>query len=453
MKSKEINQKELELANNPLKSLIFKLATPTIIGQLVLLLYGIVDRIFVGRMPEGGGLALAGLGVCYPIIILVSAFAMLMGVGGAPLSGIEVGKKNNKAANDILANSFFMLVLISGIVMFFFITFQNPILRAFGATDLVFPFAKDYLSIYLWGTLSVELTIGLNMFVINQGFTNISMAISLVGCFLNIILDPIFIYVLGLGIKGAAYATIISQSVSALWLIFFLTGKKTNIKLTLRHFRFNGRVDLKIMSLGVSIFIMQITECIIQLLFNRGMIRYGNEYYLTIMSIIFTFNQLIFLPNQGLGLGVSGIISYNFGAGNYQRVKDTFKILFKYGSLYSFICTALILIFPKFFLSIFTVDPKLIEMGVAPVRNFLAGMMLMGMLNAVQQTFIALGQAKSSIKIALFRKLVLLIPLALILPRLGMGIWGIFTAEAISDASSSIYAVLLYRKESKRILS
>jgi len=453
MKQIELSKKEHDLADKPLKPLIIQLSIPTIIGQLVMLLYNVIDRIYVGRIPETGSLALAGLGVCFPILILIAAFSLLVGIGGAPLAAIEMGKKRKGEAENILNNSFLMLIVFSLILMFFFFIFQDPILRLFGATDLIFYYAKSYLSIYLIGTLSVQLVLGLNVFIICQGFTYISMGTTLIGCILNIILDPIFIYTFNLGIKGAALATIISQSISAIWIIVFLSGKKTNIKLSLKNFKFTPKIDLKILSLGVSIFIMQITECIIQLLFNRSMIQFGNEYYLTIMSIIFSFNQLIFLPNQGLGQGVSAITSYNFGAANYTRVKNTFSILLKWCFLYSFISTALIEIFPRFFLSIFTPSQNIIELGIAPSRIFLAGMSLMGILNAVQQTFIALGQAKSSIKIALFRKLVLLIPLAIILPRIGIGIWGVFVAEAVSDAASSVYSILLYRKESKKILS
>lgn len=442
-----------KLGTEPIGRLILKLSLPTIAAQLVNMLYNIVDRMYVGHIPETGSLALAGIGVAFPIILLISAFAMLAGMG-APRASYAMGAGDFKKAEKYLGNSASMLILISLILSVIFYTSKTQILSMFGASENTLPFASEYLSIYLIGTLFVQITLGLNMFITNQGFSATSMCTVCIGAVLNIILDPIFIYGLNMGVKGAALATVISQFVSCLWVIGFLTGKKSIIKLTLDSMKPDKDVIKSIIMLGISPFVMQATECLIQLTFNTGMIKYGNDMYVAIMSILFSIMQLIWMPLGGFAQGIQPITAYNYGAGNTVRVKLAFKLQFIISLVFSFILVGVVELYPQLFLGMFSNDAELISAGKNALRLFMIGMSVMGAQSACQQTFLALGEAKISIFLACLRKLILLMPLALILPVItGMGVWGLFLAEPISDVVAAAVTSIMFYFRSKKMLS
>lgn len=446
------NNNSLETA--PVTKLIFKLAIPTVLAQLVNLLYNIVDRIYVGRIPEIGSLSLAGLGVTFPIILLISAFAMLAGMGGASRAAVSMGAKNNDTAEKILGNSTMLLLIFSVVLSVVFLLTKDRILMRFGASPDTIGYASEYITIYLFGTIFVQLALGLNMFITNQGFTKTSMLTVCIGAVLNIVLDPIFIYVFGMGVKGAALATVISQAVSCLWVLKFLTGKKTILKIKLKNLLPVKEIVFSILSLGVSPFIMQVTECLIQLTFNNGMLKYGNDLYVALMSILFSLTQLIWMPLQGFSQGAQPVIGYNYGAGKLQRVKKAFKVQFIVNLSFSIAAIGMVELFPKFFLGLFTNDAELINIGINTMRLFLVGMAVMGAQSACQQTFLALGEAKISVFLACLRKIILLFPLALILPKVGgMGIWGLLLAEPVSDVIAATCTTTMFYFRSKKLLS
>lgn len=441
------------LATEPVVKLLFKLAIPTVIAQLVNLLYNMVDRIYVGRIPEVGTTALAGLGVTFPIVMLVAAFAGLAGMGGSSRAAIAMGKGNTEEAEKYMGNSFSLLVIFSITLTFSFQLAKDPILIMFGASDNTLPYASSYLSIYLIGTISVQIALGLNAFITNQGFAKTSMATVCIGAVLNIVLDPIFIFALNLGVRGAALATIISQSVSAVWVIHFLTRGKTLLKLRIKNLIPDRKIIASILALGVSPFIMQSTESLIQLIFNTGMKNYGDDMYVAVMSILFSVMQIIWMPMQGFSQGAQPIISYNFGAGNMERVKSCFKALFVTCISFSIGIILIVELFPGIFMGIFTNKTELIELGKPALRVFMAGMCLMGAQTACQQTFLALGQSLASMFLALLRKVILLMPLALLLPAItDWGVWGLFVAEPISDVIAVSTTVTLFMVKSKKLL-
>ncbi len=446
------NNNSLETA--PVTKLIFKLAIPTVLAQLVNLLYNIVDRIYVGRIPEIGSLSLAGLGVTFPIILLISAFAMLAGMGGASRAAVSMGAKNNDTAEKILGNSTMLLLIFSVVLSVVFLLTKDWILMRFGASPDTIGYASEYITIYLFGTIFVQLALGLNMFITNQGFTKTSMLTVCIGAVLNIVLDPIFIYVFGMGVKGAALATVISQAVSCLWVLKFLTGKKTILKIKLKNLLPVKEIVFSILSLGVSPFIMQVTECLIQLTFNNGMLKYGNDLYVALMSILFSLTQLIWMPMNGFSQGAQPVIGYNYGAGKLQRVKKAFKVQFIVNLSFSIAAIGMVELFPKFFLGLFTNDAELINIGINTTRLFLVGLAVMGAQSACQQTFLALGEAKISVFLACLRKVILLFPLALILPKVGgMGIWGLLLAEPVSDVIAATCTTTMFYFRSKKLLS
>lgn len=441
------------LGKAPVTGLLFRLAVPTVLAQLVNLLYSVVDRIYVGHIPETGSLALAGMGVTFPIVMLISAFAMLAGAGGAPRAAIAMGEGDNEKAEKILGNCAMLLIIFSVVLSAFFLLTKDKILLLFGASESTLPYASDYVGIYLLGTVFVQLVLGLNMFITNQGFTKISMATVCIGAVINIILDPIFIYALHMGVKGAALATIIAQAVSCVWVVKFLTGKKTILKIRLKNLKLIRAVVLSVLSLGISPFVMNATECLIQLTFNNGMLKYGSDLHVALMSVLFSLTQLIWMPMQGFSQGAQPIISYNFGAKNMDRVKKAFKVLFVTSVIFSVAVIGVIEAFPELFMQMFTSDAELIHIGRNGVRVFLAGMAIMGAQSACQQTFLALGEAKISMFLACLRKIILLFPLALILPKIGgMGVWGLLLAEPVSDVIASCTTTVMFAVRSKRIL-
>lgn len=440
------------LGTESIGKLMLRLSIPTIAAQLVNLLYNIVDRMYVGRIEGIGSLALAGLGVTFPIIMLISAFAQLAGMG-APRASISMGAGNYKQAEKYLGNSALLLVIFSVILSVVFFFTKDSILMIFGASENTLPYASEYISVYLIGTIFVQLTLGLNMFITNQGFTKTSMLTVCIGAVLNIILDPVFIFVFNMGVKGAALATIISQAVSCIWVLKFLTGKKTILKLKLSLLKPDKRIIISILTLGISPFVMQATECLIQLTFNKGMITYGNDMYVAIMSVLFSIMQLVWMPLSGFSQGVQPIISFNFGAKNIERVKKTFRMQFTASVIFSLAAVALVELFPSVFLGLFTNDTELIAKGSSALRLFMAGMSIMGAQNACQQTFIALGEAKTSMFLACLRKIILLFPLALIIPIItGLGVWGLFLAEPVSDVTAVCVTVTMFAFRSKKLL-
>ena len=441
-----------KLGTEPVGKLIVQLSLPSIAAQLVNMLYNIVDRIYVGRIPGEGTLALAGLGVTFPIIMLISAFAMLAGMG-APRASYAMGEGDYKKAEKYLGNSAALLIVFAVILSVVFYITKDRILLAFGASQNTLPYANSYLEIYLIGTVFVQMTLGLNMFITNQGFPKISMLTVCIGAVINIILDPIFIYGFGMGVQGAALATIISQCVSFIWVMRFLAGKKTLIKLKLSAMIPDKNIIGSILALGAAPFVMQSTECLIQLTFNKGMLKYGNDSYVAIMSMLFSIMQLVWMPLTGFSQGVQPIISYNYGAKNIGRVKRAFKLQITINMIFSIVSVAAVELFPGVFLRLFSADRTIIDMGQNALRLFMAGMWAMGAQSACQQTFVALGEAKISMFLACLRKIILLFPLALIIPAVtGLGVWGLFLAEPISDIIAASVTTSMYYFRSKKIL-
>ena len=435
-------EKQSLLGSAPIGKLMAKLALPSIVAQVINILYNIVDRIYIGHIEEGSSLALTGLGICFPIITLISAFSAFAGAGGAPLAAIELGKseydaKAKEKANEILGNVIIMIIGFSLILSVFFYLFKEPILLAFGASENTLPFAKDYLEIYLIGTLFVQISIGLNPFISCQGFAKTAMASVIIGAVANIILDPIFIFGLNLGVRGAAFATIISQGISAIWIIRFLASKKSALPLSVKIIRFRPKIIGKISSLGISPFIMQSTESAIFVVFNSGLQKYGGDLYVGAMTIMQSIMQMCFVPLSGFTDGVQPILSYNYGAKKNDRVKDAIKKMLVISFSASIVMGVLVPLFPMQIARIFTsnIDLLLVTCQVLPI--YFGAVWIFGIQMAAQRTFVGLGKAKTSLFIALLRKVILLIPLALILPNF-IGVNGILWAEPIASTISAI---------------
>ena len=435
-------EKQSLLGSAPIGKLMAKLALPSIVAQVINILYNIVDRIYIGHIEEGSSLALTGLGICFPIITLISAFSAFAGAGGAPLAAIELGKseydaKAKEKANEILGNVIIMIIGFSLILSVFFYLFKEPILLAFGASENTLPFAKDYLEIYLIGTLFVQISIGLNPFISCQGFAKTAMTSVIIGAMANIILDPIFIFGLNLGVRGAAFATVISQGISAIWIIRFLASKKSALPLSVKIIRFRPKIIGKISSLGISPFIMQSTESAIFVVFNSGLQKYGGDLYVGAMTIMQSIMQMCFVPLSGFTDGVQPILSYNYGAKKNDRVKDAIKKMLVISFSASIVMGVLVPLFPMQIARIFTsnIDLLLVTCQVLPI--YFGAVWIFGIQMAAQRTFVGLGKAKTSLFIALLRKVILLIPLALILPNF-IGVNGILWAEPIASTISAI---------------
>ncbi|SUY46125.1 mate efflux family protein [Clostridium putrefaciens] len=433
-----MNKKSTDLGKGSVGKILLRLALPAIVAQLVNVLYNIVDRIFIGRMPSGD-IAMAGVGIAFPIIMLVSAFSALIGMGGAPLAAIKMGEGDNTAAEKIMGNSFSMLLILGTILTILFMIFKEPILWAFGASEATINFALDYLNLYLVGTIFVQIAPGMNTFIYTQGFAKIGMATVITGAVINIILDSIFIFVFDMGVKGAALATIIAQVVSALWVFHFLIGNKSIIKIKRKYLVPDLNIVLSIIALGVPPFIMHSTESIVLIVLNNKVQVYGGDLAVGAMTIMSSIMQIVTLPIIGLSQGAQPIISYNYGAGNLHRVKKTFKILFINCITYTIIMWGLLMLFPKVFVSIFNNKSELLQITSMSIRIFFSGILLFGAQIACQQTFLALGQAKISLIMALLRKVVLLIPLIFILPIFFEDkLKAVLLAEPISDVLAAI---------------
>lgn len=444
------------LGTEKISKLLFKLAVPSVVAQLVNLLYNMVDRVYIGHMAEVGSLALTGVGVCMPVIMLVSAFACLVGMGGAPQVSICMGKKEYDKAEKIMGNCLIFLIAISIILTATFLIFGERLLMVFGASANTIGFAVDYMRIYVLGTIFVQLALGMNMFITCQGFTKVSMMSVVIGAVLNIILDPILIFVFDLGVKGAALATIISQAVSAVWVVAFLAGKKTGIRLKKKYFKIDFKVLAPCIGLGVSPFIMQATESVINVCFNSSLLKYGGDLAVGAMTVLATVMQFSMLPLQGLTQGAQPITSYNYGAGNAKRVKESFSLLLKVCLAYSMLLWLLVMLMPDKFVMMFNSDPNLVEYGSWAMRIYFAVSGIFGIQVACQQTFIAIGNAKTSLFLAILRKILLLIPLIYILPMFFENkAMAVYLAEPVADAIAVITTGILFirsfRKTIKRM--
>lgn len=450
MKEEKEMQDE-KLGTAPLGGLIFSLAIPAVVAQLINVVYNMVDRIYIGHIPDVGTEALAGLGLSLPVILLVQAFSALAGMGGAPKASIQLGKGDREAAERILGNSVTMLIGFAVFLTVGFYLVKEPLLYLFGASDATLPYAQDYLNIYLVGTIFVMAYQGLNMYISCQGHARTAMISVLIGAILNIGLDPIFIFGLHMGIKGAALATILSQGVSAVWVVRFLLSRRTGLKIRVKNMRLNARVAGGILALGVSPFIMQSTESLINIVLNRGLQQYGGDIYVGVLTILQSVMQLIVIPVHGFSQGVQPIISYNYGARQIERVRKTFQIALSVIWGFSFLFTGMVMLFPQVFVSLFTSQPEMLEQSASKLPIFLAGLLIFGIQMTCQNTFMGLGKAKISLFIALWRKVILLIPLALILPQFA-GVDGIYWSEPIADTVSALtagvlFVITIWRKE------
>lgn len=428
-------KKATDLGKDPLGRLLLKLAIPTILAQLVNMLYNIVDRIYIGHMPEDGALALTGVGLCFPIITLVMAFSALVGMGGAPRAAIFMGKGEDEKAQKILGNCVTFLTVISVVLTAVFLIFGKELLYLFGASDSTIGYALPYMQIYVCGTIFVQFALGLNSFITTQGFATVSMLTVVIGAVLNIILDPIFIYACHMGVQGAALATILSQAVSAVWVVGFLVGKRTKLRIQRNNLMLKKEYMLPVLALGVSPFVMQSTESLISISFNSSLSKYGGDMAVGAMTILTSVMQLVWLPLSGLTQGAQPIISFNFGAGNKDRVKKTFRMLIISALAFSLVVGGTVMLFPQVFVSIFNRDSReLFEISVWAMRIYMAGTLILGAQSACQQTFLALGQAKISLFLACLRKVILMIPLIFILPHFFQNkVFGVFLAEPVSD--------------------
>lgn len=434
------------LAKEPIGRLLLKLALPTVAAQIINMLYNIVDRIYIGHIKGVGALALTGVGVCMPIIMIVTAFAALVGNGGAPRASIFMGKGENGAAEKTLGNCFTLQIIISVVLTAVLLIWNRDLLMAFGASENTIEYAVSYMNIYAVGTIFVQLTLGMNAFITAQGFAKTGMLSVLIGAVANIILDPIFIFGFGLGVRGAALATIISQAASCTWVLLFLFGKKTVLKIRVKNMGLQKKIILPSIALGLATFIMQASESVISVCFNSSLLKYGGDIAVGAMTILTSVMQFAMLPLQGLGQGAQPIISYNYGAKNVERVKSAFWLLLKVSLSYAVLLWAFIMIFPQGFAGMFTSDPELLIFTKTALRIYTACLFLFGIQMACQMTFTSLGKAGSSIIVAVMRKFVLLIPLIYIMPVIlsNKKDIAVYMAEPIADFFAVSFTAVLF---------
>ena len=449
-----MNEDKEFLGKEPIGKLLLRLALPTVAAQLINLLYNIVDRIYIGHIPEIGAKALTGVGVCMPLILIVSAFAALVGYGGAPRASIAMGRKDNEAAEKILGNCFTVQILISVILTVVLLIWNRDFLMAFGASENTIEYGVRYMSIYALGTLFVEVTLGMNSFITAQGFAKTGMLSVLIGAVANIILDPIFIFGFDMDVQGAALATILSQAMSCIWVVWFLCGKKTTLKIRRKNIGITPKVVLPCLALGVSVFVMQASESVISVCFNSSLQKYGGDIAVGAMTILTSVMQFAMLPLQGLGQGAQPIISYNYGAGNMKRVRRTFRLLLQSSLAYSTVLWLLILLFPQGFAAMFTSDPELMIFTRTALRIYMAACVIFGIQIACQMTFNALGNAVESITVAVVRKFVLLIPLIYLMPMLLKGdqAKAVYMAEPIAYVIAVMFTACLFFFRFKKTL-
>lgn len=443
------------LGREPIGKLLLRLAIPTVVAQLINMLYNIVDRIYIGHMPEDGQLALTGLGVCLPLILLVSAFAALIANGGAPRASIFMGKGDTESAERTLGNCFVTQIIISVVLTAVLLIFDEQFLWLFGASENTIGYAVDYMNIYAIGTIFVQLTLGMNAFITAQGFATTGMLSVLIGAVANIGLDPLFIYAFGMGVRGAALATIISQAASCAWVLFFLFGKKTVLKIRPEYFRLKAGIILPGLALGFSTFVMQASESIILICFNSSLQNYGGDIAVGAMTVLSSVMQFAILPLQGLGQGAQPIISYNYGAKNAERVKKAFRLLLTASLCYSVTLWALVMAVPQAFVMMFNTNEALVSYTIPALRIYLGALLLFGIQVACQMTFTSMGNALASVIVAVVRKFVLLLPLIYIMPLIFTAdkATAVFMAEPVADTIAVLFTAILFFFQFRRFLS
>ena len=431
---------------------MWKLAVPSVAAQFINLLYNIVDRIYIGHIPVIGRTALTGLGVTFPIITLISAFAAFAGQGGAPLASIRLGAGDREGAERILGNSFTLLLCAAAVLTVVFQLIQRPVLMAFGASEDTIGYAMDYISIYLLGTVFVQLALGLNTFISAQGRAMTAMCSVLIGAILNIVLDPLFIFVFNMGVQGAALATILSQAVSAAWVVLFLCSARSGLRIRRRNMRLQKAVVSRITGLGVAPFIMQSTESLVTVVLNSGLQRYGGDLYVGTLTIIQSVMQMVTMPIQGITQGVQPLMSFNYGAGNYARVRRTFWLLLRVTLTATVSAFLIVLLIPGPLAMLFNDDEELVRLVARVMPVFFGGIWAFGAQMACQSAFMALGQARTSLFLALLRKVILLVPLAIALPMVLGDVMGIYIAEPIADVLASGTTLTLFILRRKKLL-
>lgn len=443
------------LSTEPVGRLLLKLALPTVAAQIINMLYNIVDRIYIGHIPEVGAMALTGVGVCMPLIMIVSAFAALVSNGGGPRASIFMGKGDMESAEKTLGNCFVVQVIISILLTAILLIWNRDFLMAFGASENTISYGVDYMNIYAIGTIFVQLTLGMNAFITAQGFAKTGMLSVLIGAVSNIILDPIFIFGFGMGVRGAALATVISQAISCIWVLAFLLGKKTHLKIRTRQMKLKANIILPSLALGLSVFIMQASESIISVCFNSSLLKYGGDIAVGAMTILTSVMQFAMLPLQGLGQGAQPIISYNYGAGNAGRVKSAFWLLLKASLCYSVLLWIFVMLLPQAFAAMFTSDSALLEFTGTALRIYMAMMFLFGIQMACQMTFTSLGNAKASILVAVVRKFILLIPLIYLMPQIFRAdqTMAVYMAEPVADAIAVTFTAILFAFQFRKALA
>lgn len=442
MNSKSTSQ---AMETEKIPRLLAQLAIPAVVAQIINLLYNIVDRIYIGHISGVGAAALTGVGLFTPILMLINAFAMLAGSGGAPRAAISMGKKDNKTAEKILGNCFALLILMAVVLTVVFFTFAPQLLTLFGASEKTLPYGVAYARIYILGSIFVLIVMGMNPFITTQGFAKISMMTTIIGAVINIILDPIFIFALGMGVKGAALATVLSQTVGAVWILRFLTGRKTILRLKRSNMHLDPKVFGPCLALGISTFVMLSTESLLSISFTSSLSRFGGDVAVGAMTIITSISQLVTLPLQGICQGGQPIISYNFGANKPDRVKKAFFTQFCTCVIYTTAFWLVVMIFPKAFATIFTSDKELVTYSAWALRIYMAGIFSLGFQVSCQQSFMALGQAKVSLLLACLRKIVLLIPLIFILPNFfDNKVFAVFLAEPVSDIIAAAVTTITF---------
>lgn len=449
-----MNEDKEFLGTEPIGKLLLRLALPTLAAQIINMLYNIVDRIYIGHIPHVGAAALTGVGVCMPLIMIVSAFAALVGYGGSPRASIYFGKKDVESAEKILGNCFTMQILVSLILTAVLIIWNRDLLLAFGASENTIPYANSYMNLYALGTLFVELTLGMNAFITTQGFAKTGMYSVLIGAVANIILDPVFIFLLGMGVRGAALATILSQALSCIWVVSFLCGKKTFIRIRKENLKLIPKVILPCLALGSATFIMQASESVISVCFNSSLQKYGGDMAVGAMTILTSVMQFAMLPLQGFGQGAQPIMSYNYGAKNVKRVKAAFLLLLKISMIYAVILWGCVMFFPQIFAGIFTTDAALVAFTAKALRVYLAVMFLFGIQISCQMAFNSLGRAVESIIVAVVRKFVLLIPLIYIIPQIFRAdqTTAVYMAEPVADLIAVTFTAILFSVRFKKAL-
>lgn len=412
---------------------IMEVALPMIMAQLLNLLYNVVDRMYIGRIPEVGTMALTGVGLCFPIITLINAFTLLYGNGGAPLCTMERGRGNDREAGMLMGNSFVLLVGTGVVLTVAGLIGYRPVLQLFGASEVTLPYAADYIRIYLMGTVFVMIAVGMTPFINSQGFGNVGMLSVLIGAVINMILDPILIFGFHMGVRGAAVATVFSQLCSAVWVMVFLTGKKVPLRLTGGMLKLSLQRAKSIVALGISGFIMSFTNSLVQVVCNTTLQLYGGDIYVGVMTVLNSVREICTLPVHGFTNGASPVMSFNYGERAYDKVKKAIKFITAVCVLYTLFIWGVLKVIPQFFIKIFNSDPVMIEKGVPALHIYFFGFCFMALQFTGQSVFVALGKSRKAVFFSLLRKAFIVVPLTLLLPRIGMGVDGVFWAEPISN--------------------